>query len=222
MNERIFNPGKRELAKLYKTQSTIQIAKHYGVNPETVRKRLKEHGIEARPSGQRREFHISKRKLTALYQVHSLREIAALLGVGQTVVFKRLKEYGIEFKAGDVRSSRQKGKLFSLEHRQNLSAAHKGLWAGEKNPNWRGGVHRAHMSLRATGEYKQWKIAALERVGYCCQSCGVEQYAVCECCGTKIVLHVHHKLSFAKYPESRFDPSNSEVLCPKCHHSRHH
>src|SRR5690349_18351626 len=51
--------------------------------------------------------------------------------------------------------------------------------------------------------------------------CGVENGTACECCGAQVRLHVHHVESFAKVPERRFDPNNSEILCPKCHHSRH-
>lgn len=223
MNERIFNPGKRELAKLYKSFSTIQIAKQYGVNPETVRKRLHAYGIKARSAGGRRSFNVSKRHLDSLYQKHSLREIAAMYEVGQTVIFNRIAEYGIKIRDEDVaRSQRKKGIVFSPEHRMRISLAHRGRWVGEKNPNWKGGVHHKHLSLRASGEYKMWKASALERAGYCCQSCGVEQGSVCDCCGTKIVLHVHHVKSFSAHVESRFDPANSEVLCPKCHHVRHH
>ena len=71
------------------------------------------------------------------------------------------------------------------------------------------------------GDCPSWKIESKKRAGNRCEGCGVENGSMCECCGTKITLHCHHLKSFAKHPELRFDPENSEVLCPKCHYSRH-
>jgi hypothetical protein len=212
-----------ELLKLYETRTLRKIAALYGCNDEAVRQRLKRAGAKMRPRGGTKQFDPPRQELEILYQSKSMREIAKVFEVGETVVWKRLKEHGIvlrDFESGGHRL--KPGRQFSKAHRKNLSKAHKGKWSGERNPHWRGGVHQVHLRLRGSGDYKMWKNEALELRGFKCQQCGVVQNNICECCGTRIRLHVHHIESFAAVPEKRFDPHNSEVLCPRCHHSRHH
>ena len=155
-----------------------------------------------------------------MYQKMSMAEIAKHYEVGETVVFKRLKEHGIV--ADEFINHRLKtGKTFSPEHRQALSKAKAGKWAGEKNPNFNNGAMVKNLKVRASGEYKQWRYAALARATFACQGCGVPQGKMCDCCGHRVSLHVHHVKPFAHFPDLRFDPANSEVLCAKCHRSRH-
>lgn len=71
--------------------------------------------------------------------------------------------------------------------------------------------------LRQSTQYKVWRRSALKYHDDSCEKCGVRNRTVCKCCGTEIVLHVHHTKSFSWYKEGRFDPTNSTVLCPKCH-----
>lgn len=208
---------KQELETLSKTMNCEQIGQRYGCSAELVRRAL--HSFDIPVS--RRSFDPSAQDLSDLYQTMSMKSIADHYGVGETVVFKRLKEHGIALK--EFGNHRLKtGRSFTQEHRQNLSKAHKGKWSGEKNPNWKGGVHTENLAARATGEYKQWRLAALAMKSDACESCGVKQGHVCECCGVTIRLHVHHVKSFSKHKDARFDPANAEVLCPKCHFARHH
>lgn len=209
-----------ELQNLYKTQSTSQIAKQYGVCAEVVRRRIHEYGITVKPKGARRVFDPPASELNQLYQTMSMAQIAEHYSVGETVVFKRLKEHGIEVE-GFINHRLKTGKTFSPEHRQALSKVKTGKWAGAKNPNWNNGVRAANLQARSTGEYKQWRYAALARSSFACECCGIAQGTLCNCCGHRISLHVHHIKSFAQFPEVRFDPKNSEVLCPKCHHAKH-
>jgi len=212
-----------ELIRLYATLSTAKIAAQLGCNAETIRKRLVQAGVKMRPQHGYRTFDPPKEELERLYQEQSMLDIAKHFGVGETVVWKRLTEHGIKLRDYEAGGHRLKpGRIFSTEARQNMSKAKRGKWLGEKNPHWKGGVHQKHLQMRASGAYKQWKQEALELRGHKCQDCGVAQSSICECCGTHIRLHVHHVQSFAHFPESRFDPLNSEVLCPKCHFSRHH
>ena len=174
-----------------------------------------------RPRGAVRTFTPSRDELDAEYQNNSMRQIAEKYGVGETVVWKRLKEFGI--KLHDYENGGHKlrpGRIFSLEHRRNISLSKRGK-VGPLNRNWKGGKTAENIRLRGSIEYREWKAAALLLRGYKCQDCGMRDRTVCECCGTQVVLHVHHVESFAKFPERRFDPHNSEVLCPKCHRSRH-
>lgn len=221
-HKRIFDPSKDELAKLYQFYSCEKIGKMHGVNAETVRKRLHEHGIDPQKVGGRRAFNPPKEILHDLYQQMSMRAIAEKFGVGETVVFKRLHEHGITLKDHENGGHRLKvGRVFSDEHKRNISLAQTGKKVGQKNPNWKGGVSAENFKLRNSAQSKNWKIAVLEKSGHRCSICGVLQDTTCECCGTKIRLHVHHIKSFSGYPELRFDVDNGEVLCPKCHYSRH-
>lgn len=159
-----------------------------------------------------------------MYQKWSALEIAEKLGVGQTVVWKRLKEFGITLEGYEHGGHRRKtGRIFSDEHRKNLSIALRKLnRSGERAGNWKGGMTEKNLALRRTAAYIDWKEDALRRADYKCHVCGRERWSICKHCGHKVVLHVHHKLSFSRFPEHRFDPKNSEVLCSKCHSSRHH
>lgn len=219
--DRIFNPTKAELEKLYQTYSCNQIGKMFGVNSETVRKRIHEHQIPIGKVGGRRAFDPPKEVLRDLYQTMSMAEIAKMFGCGETVVFKRLKEHGIELET--FKNHRLKtGRVFSESHKKAISEAHRAKAAyGEKNPNWRGGLATESLRARGSWQYREWKQNSLKRAGYVCECCGAIDGNVCECCGVKVKLHVHHIKSFSKYPESRFDPTNSEVLCPKCHREKH-
>lgn len=215
---------KEELKRLYKDQSlsTYEIAAHYKVGSETVRKALIGFGIKRRKRGPVRSFNPPKGELEKLYQAKSMRQIADHYGVGEVVVWKRLQEHGIKLRGFEEGGHRSKtGKTFSKEHVKNMSLSRIGKRAGDKHHNWKGGIAAANFFARGSTAYRQWKKDALERAGNKCEGCSVEQGFICPCCGVQIGLHVHHVKSFSKYPDLRFDPKNSEVLCPRCHRSRH-
>lgn len=218
---RKFEVTKDELERLYQFYSCAQIGEQFSVSAETVRKTLKRLGVHAKSRGGRRRFEPPKEALEAMYQTKSMREMALEFGVGETVVFKRLKEHGIELK--EHRNHRLKpGRIFTEEHKANIRKVLISKAAyGEKNPNWKGGLTEINRRARTGWQAREWREKSLERAGHKCEDCGVKQGHECECCGVRIRLHVHHVKSFAKFPEHRFDPANSEVLCPKCHHTRH-
>jgi len=220
-----FSFTKEELEKLYENHSTAEIGELRGINAEVVRRWLHRLGIKPRPSGGRRTFDPPKQELETLYQELSMKQIADKYRVGETVVWKRLKQHGIKLKDHENGGHRlKKGREFSEQHLaalRKVGIERRGKFVGEKSHNWRGGKTALGLHLRSTGAYKVWKKSSLERAGYACQECGAKHGAICDCCGTKVVLHVHHVLSFAKHEDKRFDPSNSEVLCPKCHRFKH-
>lgn len=166
-------------------------------------------------TGPKRKYEIDPKQLEEMFQRLPARDIATHFGCGETLIWKRLEEYGISLK------TRRKYKPRTDEHRKNLGLSKRGKWGGEKAGNWRGGMAAVNLRLRASGAYKQWKIESRKRAGNKCEVCGVLNGTMCECCGTQIKLHCHHIKSFADFPDSRFDPRNSEVLCPQCHYSRH-
>ncbi len=168
----------------------------------------------------KRTFKPEAETLRELYQTMTIRELAVHFNIGDTVVHKRLHEYGIKLTA-DQR--KRKRKQFTEAHKQALSDSmvRGGTRVGDRNPNWQGGITGHNLRIRGTIAYKRWRIESLERTGYLCEDCGAKEGTVCECCGHRTKLHIHHIDSFAKNVERRFDPTNSEVLCPKCHFSRH-
>ncbi len=171
----------------------------------------------------KRKFFVEKDLLESLYQDMTLLQIADYFGVGETLIHTRIKEFGIKLGGRDL-GHRRRPREFTPEHLAALRRAAKlrrGKYVGPANPHWKGGRTAIHLHIRGTAEYKDWKLSALARAGNKCQLCGANRGAVCSCCGHRVVLHVHHAKSFAKHEELRFDPTNSEVLCDKCHRSRH-
>lgn len=210
----------KEIAEKYRSGLTVkEIALLAGMSNEWTRRRIKAIGCDMRRAGPSRSFNPSKEELNDLYQRMTLLEIAKRYGVGETAVWNRVKEHGI---AVEGRKLGHRGlHVRTRRHKEAQSIARRGRWAGEKNPHWKGGVHQENLRARGSGAYKQWKLKALELHGNACQKCGVAKGSMCECCGYKINLHVHHVHPFASHPELRFDPNNSEVLCPKCHAISH-
>lgn len=174
-------------------------------------------------TGPKRKFELDREKLDEMYQRMSMRQIADHFGCGETLVWARIKEFGIKFRGNeDGNGKRRKRPDRTERHLQNIIRSLKKIdRSGPKAPRWRGGLAAANLKLRASGAYKQWKYASRKRANNRCEGCGIENGTTCECCGTQVKLHCHHIKSFAEFPKSRFDPRNSEVLCPKCHNSRH-
>ena len=172
----------------------------------------------------KRTFHVTKDVLDSMYQSMTMDAIAKHFGVGETVIHKRIHEFGIKLR-GFEENPRTRPKVpFSPEHFAAIRLAHRnkrGQNVGDKNHNWRGGATEQNLAARRSGAYKEWKLAALGLAGNKCQQCGVAKGHLCDCCGQRVELHVHHVESFAKNIERRFDPTNSEVLCAGCHRSRH-
>lgn len=172
-------------------------------------------------TGPKRKYELDPKQLDEMYQRMSMRDIAAHFGCGETLIWARIKEFGIVHHNTDGNGRKRKRPPVTDEHRKNMGEARRGKYGGENAPRWRGGAAAANLRLRASGAYKQWKIASRKRAGNRCEECGIENGSTCPCCGTSIRLHCHHIKPFAQFPESRFDPENSEVLCPKCHTQRH-
>lgn len=86
--------------------------------------------------------------------------------------------------------------------------------AGDKHPNWKGGVTMKSFSTWVTNQarYKDWREEVLKRDGYQCQISGNTED-----------LEVHHILHKAedRNPENVFDPNNGMVLCKKVHTELH-
>lgn len=77
----------------------------------------------------------------------------------------------------------------------------------EMNPNWKGGITPINRVLRESLEYEEWRTRVFERDLYTCQECG-------EIGGR---LQADHIKQWSLYPELRFEISNGQTLCVKCH-----
>jgi hypothetical protein len=101
-----------------------------------------------------------------------------------------------------------KGKVRTDETKEKIRQHNKGLWVGEKNGSWKGGVSRAYKTGYNSIEYREWRTSVFKRDNYTCQDCG-----------NKDVPYVtaHHIKSFAKHPDLRFDIDNGITLCETCH-----
>lgn len=164
---------------------------------------------------------IDPAELEKLYQTHTMKQLAEHFGCSETTIWARIKRHGIKHDVYGDDGHKRRSREFTDEHRKRMSEARKGKYGAEANGNWKGGISHVHRSLRGSLDYQMWRKAALALRGDGCQECGKKDGQTCECCGTTVKLHVHHVFSFAKFPDKRFDPENSEVLCPACHHSRH-
>lgn len=78
---------------------------------------------------------------------------------------------------------------------------------GPRNSNYKGGITPQNKKIRASEEYKQWRLSVFQRDEYTCQSCGQV--------GGK--LNADHIKQFAFHPELRLDVSNGRTLCVECH-----
>lgn len=206
-----------------------KIAEKCCVTRPTIIRWMKKHGIEARSRGhsQAEGRYKDKDWLREKYwdEQMSVEEIGEVCGVaGQTVNYWR-KKYDIDsrdpseaislsWEGEDDRRERQRKLCAEVVRPQSPSHKHgeippetiekmSEVKRGEKNPMWAGGYE---------GEYGyMWsakRVEALERDGYECRVCGVEEN-----------LHVHHKV-----PRRHFDdPNDAHYLinlitaCETCH-----
>jgi hypothetical protein len=95
-----------------------------------------------------------------------------------------------------------------LEVRRKISATKMGVM----NPNWKGGISRDNLRIRASSEYRLWREAVFKRDGYRCIWCRAKNGN-----GVNVVLHADHIKQFAFYPELRFAIDNGRTLCRECH-----
>ncbi len=211
--------SKSELRAIYTDKPMAAIAAMYGITTSAVAHRLRMWGIKSpHPPGPKPSFNPEPKELARLYKKMSMRDMAIHYGVGETVVFNRIKTAGLPL---ITRSERLAGKPKSKAHKAKMSEAQKGK-TGNKNPNWRGGVSSTAAIGRSNHLHKEWKAAVLVNAGYRCQRCKSEQGSRCGCCGHILRLHVHHIKEYAKYPDLRYELSNGEALCEKCHYAEHY
>lgn len=84
---------------------------------------------------------------------------------------------------------------------------------GINAPNYKGDkcITPANKRIRMSNETKEWRKLIFLRDNYTCRKC------------KKVGgnLEAHHKKSWTKYPELRFDINNGITLCLPCHRKMH-
>jgi len=100
-----------------------------------------------------------------------------------------------------------KGRKQSLETRRKRSNAIKGMFAGDKHPNWKGGITPERKRLYHSPEYQFWRTSVFKKDSYTCIWCGKK--------GGR--LNADHIKPWGLYPELRFDINNGRTLCEPCH-----
>jgi len=159
--------------------------KGYTQTKEHIRKRIE------KTTGKKRTKEFKKRTkniMTKFYKTNEGKKI-------KKMVSKKLK--------GSHVSPRTEFKKGLIPWNKGL----KGFMAGEKNPNWKGGVSKINNILRHSLEYKLWREAVFKRDNYNCIWCGQV--------GGKLVAD--HIKPFALFPELRFAIDNGRTLCKNCH-----
>jgi len=83
-------------------------------------------------------------------------------------------------------------------------------YTGENNPSWRGGATTERGKWEQNGA-REFNAGCRRRDAYTCQLCGKVFDKRSK------ALHVHHKASFAEYPDLRSEEANGICLCKRCH-----
>jgi len=103
----------------------------------------------------------------------------------------------------------QKKRFEQPEERLKVSIAQKARLSNPENhPNWKGGITPYLKKLRASQQYKEWRLAVFERDNYTCVWCGDN---------TGGNLNADHIKPFAYFEDLRFELSNGRTLCVACH-----
>lgn len=77
---------------------------------------------------------------------------------------------------------------------------------GEDNPKWNGNPRRKH-----PGRHAAWARKVISRDKATCQRCGI----------TGVEMHAHHIKPYIEVPDLRWEVSNGETLCYRCHWNEH-
>jgi hypothetical protein len=92
----------------------------------------------------------------------------------------------------------------------------KGIYAGKKHWNWKGGISSKKKKMWSSGDYQNWRKAVFQKDNYACQIKNCKKIDK----ETRI-LNAHHIKETYKYPELIFDVNNGQTLCLKHHKELH-
>lgn len=151
---------------------------------------------------------IPEEQLKNLYKEYTYKEIAKITGWSLTTTSRRLKSLGL---TGTYRKT--------MRTRQKYAEQKRGKWLGRENPNWNGGTTKGRYN-REGSSLAYWRRSVKRRDNYICQMCGLDGKIECTHCGEKPEMHADHIKPWVDYPELRFELSNGQTLCKKCHRSK--
>lgn len=82
--------------------------------------------------------------------------------------------------------------------------------SGPKNHRWKGGISSTRDTIKATEEYRQWRLSVFRRDHFKCVVClnGPTE---------SNTIEAHHLKKFRDYPELILDLDNGCTLCHACH-----
>jgi hypothetical protein len=134
-----------------------------------------------------------------------------------------------------------KGKKLSQEHKDRLSASHKGLHISpstqfkkgmtpwnkgkpykqkELHWNWKGGISLTDKIIRQMFEYKVWRTKVFERDSWTCQTCEERKYVTAHHIKSFRMILIENKIistEQARKCDELWDVSNGVTLCEECH-----
>ncbi len=198
-------------------KSSLTIAKEYGCGSTTVYRWLKRLGFETRGVA-------DTLRGVPLSEAHKKAVSESLKGINTWMKGRKLSsETKRKLKLSSTgrkhteeskkkMSENRKGMKFSKSHCEAISKAKVGTQNGSNHWNWQGGITPDSDRIRRSRDYKAWRLAVYKKDGFTCVGCGDSR-------GRN--LEAHHKLSFANYPDERFNVDNGVTLCTTCHAEIH-
>lgn len=126
-------------------------------------------------------------------------------GIGEKFCESCGVNYKCDTRIGDQRWRKQRFCSKSCALKGNKRTL--GMFLGEENPSWKGGITPINALIRSSTAMNEWRKAVFERDNWTCQVCKVR--------GGK--LHADHIKEFSNYPELRLELSNGRALCVECH-----
>jgi transposase len=190
--------------------TTRQIGAEIGVPHRTISRWINKAGISLRNPGAPIIPQLQDRGWLECEYVgkgKSSTEIASEVNCSAGIVSAWLRRHGIETR--DTGSTKGHRRNSSPECRAKMSESKRGVFIGESNPNWKGGVAFKDPD-RNRYPYKRWAKAVKDRDEWACRECG-----------SKDRLHAHHVKRWRDYPDLRYDVGNGLTLCHTCHEAAH-
>jgi hypothetical protein len=106
------------------------------------------------------------------------------------------------------------GKIFSEEHKRNISKSKIGKNTGKNNPFYNHSLTEKERMLqhdrRSLDGYSTWKSLVKFFDNYKCRKCGSTKHICC-----------HHINNYSNFKDQRIDTNNGVTLCKNCHKQIH-
>lgn len=110
------------------------------------------------------------------------------------------------------------GKKRSEETKRKISLNRRGKLLGESHFNWKGGISSEYTKIRNSLEYKEWRKRVFRRDNWSCVRCLYRSKGKRE--NGYSDIEADHIRPFALFPDLRFEISNGQTLCYRCHKNK--